>query len=229
MDRPVPAAPGAGGAGGAGGAARPCAAPVPGGAAELLCSCVSLGHSGCVEALVAGGADVNARGRGGFTPLMVAASCDRRSIAELLVRSGAELEAYEEHFGHTALSLACAWLHVSVARVLAGAGAVARDGLVMDALLAVVRCEDAARFSRGVETIEFILSLGLDVDAALGPGVFRVLREALPRDRADRLLCAFVDFGMDCRSAGERGAGLARAVHSRHKKRRARARAETRR
>jgi ankyrin repeat protein len=58
-------------------------------AARPLHSAVAAGRLDNAEALLAAGADPNARQHGGFTPLMAAEQCGNLDLAELLISHGA--------------------------------------------------------------------------------------------------------------------------------------------
>jgi len=49
-----------------------------------------MGHTEVVRTLIAAGADVNARGDGGYSALMDALSAGREEIAKLLTQAGAK-------------------------------------------------------------------------------------------------------------------------------------------
>jgi ankyrin repeat protein len=72
------------------------------GALHLACS---RGYHDIVESLIEAGADVNARGSGGGTPLMAAAGRNHERIADLLLRRGAD-PSLKNAGGYTALGLA---------------------------------------------------------------------------------------------------------------------------
>ncbi len=82
-------------------------------------------RAGCeaaVEALLAGGADVNARGATRLTALHLSAKHGHLRVTRLLVARGAGLEAKEED-GWTPLHLAVKYGHEEVADLLMGEGA----------------------------------------------------------------------------------------------------------
>lgn len=73
----------------------------PGSSAVSLIRAVSNGDADGVKSLLAGGASVDQKGRGGHTPLMVAAIFGHVEIARLLIDAGAEL-SLEDNLGMTA-------------------------------------------------------------------------------------------------------------------------------
>lgn len=75
-----------------------------------------------LAALLAAGADVDARDRHGQTALMLAARHGRRELAALLVAHGADLDVTAK-YGLSALMLAVVNAHAELARDLARAGA----------------------------------------------------------------------------------------------------------
>jgi len=75
------------------------------------------GDAAIVRALVAHGADVNATGAGGYTPLHVAASRGSVELIRFLVESGARVGATMDD-GRTAADLARERSHADAARVL---------------------------------------------------------------------------------------------------------------
>ena len=84
--------------------------------------------AGDIEAVkqhLAAGADVNAKGERGSTPLHFAAWLGHKEIieiVELLIANGADVNAKEED-GHTPLHLAAAWGQKEIAEVLIANGA----------------------------------------------------------------------------------------------------------
>lgn len=75
------------------------------------------GDPGIVHALVAGGADVNAPGAGGWTPLHLAASRGRGDLVRFLVEAGASPTAAADD-GTTPAAVAAARGHPAVAEAL---------------------------------------------------------------------------------------------------------------
>lgn len=69
---------------------------------EKLLKAAEAGNTARIEALLAGGVDVNGRDKRGFTPLMYAAANDRIPAIELLIRRGADVNAQSD-IGETAL------------------------------------------------------------------------------------------------------------------------------
>ena len=72
---------------------------------------------------MAHGADIEARGHRGETPLHVAAYTNNRDIAELLILSGANLSARDGHYTGTPLHDAARMGHERLAGVLVQRGA----------------------------------------------------------------------------------------------------------
>ncbi len=68
------------------------------------------GHTEIVELLIAAGADINVKNRGGGTPLYDAAFRGRKEIAELLIAKGADVNAKGVD-GITPLDLATTFRH----------------------------------------------------------------------------------------------------------------------
>ena len=79
------------------------------------------GHKDVVELLIAKGADVNAKGEYGNTPLHRATS--RKEIAELLIANGADINA-RDYEGDTPLDIALRKGNEDVAELLRKHGAV---------------------------------------------------------------------------------------------------------
>lgn len=75
-----------------------------------------------IRSLIENGADVNAKTKREWTPLMFAASSGNAAIAKLLISHKAELEEAETH-GMTALHLAAVGMHPEICRLLAESGA----------------------------------------------------------------------------------------------------------
>ena len=80
------------------------------------------GTCAALAQLLSQGADVNARGSGGETALMLAASRGRLDIMGLLIERGADVNAATDA-GNTALMLAAARGQVDAARALLERGA----------------------------------------------------------------------------------------------------------
>lgn len=74
--------------------------------AEQLIDAIKAGDVAKVQALLAGGADVNAAGEGGMTPLMVAAAAGHLQMVKDLLKAGADVKAQDER-DYTALMCAC--------------------------------------------------------------------------------------------------------------------------
>jgi ankyrin repeat protein len=83
---------------------------------------IDRGDTAALDALLAEGADVDARDRHGQTGLMRAAHAGRLAVVEWLVGQGATLDVTAK-FGLSALMLAVVAGHAEVARRLARAGA----------------------------------------------------------------------------------------------------------
>ena len=108
------------------------------------------------------GADVNARAGAGFTPLMAAASDNRRpEVIVALLRAGAELDAWDD-LSMTALNWAAAHNQnpeVIAALIKAGADLESRD-IGGDTPLMF-----AARYNPNVEVLGVLLGAGADLTA----------------------------------------------------------------
>lgn len=77
-----------------------------------------------MEMLIDAGADVNVRDQSGFTPLIYAACRPGNNpLIEILLRSGAEINATVEVSGFTALAFAVTMKHTETVRLLIKAGA----------------------------------------------------------------------------------------------------------
>jgi hypothetical protein len=78
---------------------------------------------GAIEEVLKSFGSPDPRNRYGWTPLMVAASRDHRSLASLLLSRGADLNAIAESGGYTPLALAAQKGYVEMAQMLLNAGA----------------------------------------------------------------------------------------------------------
>ena len=88
-------------------------------------------YADMVELLLTTGADVNARDKGGYTPLMIAAGTENNTeVLQLLLDSGAELDAVDTSLGWTALIWAAREGNLKNAALLLTAGA---DPTIADA------------------------------------------------------------------------------------------------
>ncbi|MBQ4492033.1 MAG: ankyrin repeat domain-containing protein [Deltaproteobacteria bacterium] len=82
------------------------------------------GSTDKIAALLAAGADINAREeRYGMTALMDAASGNRLEVATLLLSEGADVHVHDAFFGQTALFWAAGGGHVEMIKMLLKAGA----------------------------------------------------------------------------------------------------------
>ena len=88
------------------------------------------GSAAGARALLKGGADVNAAGANGLTPLHVAAGNGRAQVVNLLLKNGAKLEARDAKHWKTPLHWAVFGGSAEAARALldAGADVNAKDG-----------------------------------------------------------------------------------------------------
>ena len=75
-----------------------------------------------VKALIAAGADVNAKNNYGFTALMEAALMGHTEIAKALIAAGADVNA-KSNRGETALMDAASMGHTEIVKILKAAGA----------------------------------------------------------------------------------------------------------
>ena len=73
--------------------------------------------------LIEAGADVNERNEFGSTALIIAACRGRNQLVDILLRSGAEINATVEGSGRTALACAVEREHTETVRLLIEAGA----------------------------------------------------------------------------------------------------------
>jgi ankyrin repeat protein len=119
------------------------------------------GDSDAVQALVAGGADVNAAQGDGMTGLHWAAERGDEQIAEILIRAAAELNAVTRLGAYTPLHLASRGGHTEVVLELLEAGADARARTSTGGATALHFAAAAGR----AEAIRPLLQHGADVNA----------------------------------------------------------------
>jgi ankyrin repeat protein len=99
---------------------------IPGGISagrDNLSSAVTRGDIRRAEQLIAGGADLDSRGRQGWTPLMIAADRGDMVTVKALIKAGADVNAVSPNIGFTALMAAVYQGHDDIAMILLKAGA----------------------------------------------------------------------------------------------------------
>jgi ankyrin repeat protein len=114
-----------------------CLAPVAYGDQALddaLIQAARNGNLAEVKALLAQGADVNAKANNGVTPLWMAAHNDRLVVVKFLIAKGADVNAQTPD-GQTALNTAAFWGHLRVVKTLLAKGAKVRAEDVKTAAL----------------------------------------------------------------------------------------------
>ncbi len=120
---------------------------------------VKAGDKAQVEALLAQGADVNAKDTYGVTPIDKAVSWGQKDIAELLLAKGADINAKTED-GGTLLHLAASGGHKDVVELLLAKGADvnAKSRYDFTAL-------NSAAYEGHKDVVELLLAKGADVNA----------------------------------------------------------------
>lgn len=154
-----------------------------------LFDAVLYGDERAVQALVAGGADVNAFDETGMTPLMIAASEGRTAIAKRLVEAGADVTLAGGD-GTTALMRAASANRVEIIRLLTARGADvnARNNGGMTALM-------VAAFGGYADATKLLLAGKADPNAKDNQGRTAMMAGATSGDAAtvDALLAAGAD------------------------------------
>ena len=162
------------------------AAPGAAGQDQRLVDAVAAQDAGAVEALLAGGADVNARRPDGATALVWAAHWDDPALAARLLEAGADPNAADDH-GVTPLERAAENASPAMVELLLDGGADARAARTsgLTALMTAARTGDAA-------IVETLLDHGADVNAATAETRSTALMWALaaPHHEVARLLLA---------------------------------------
>ncbi len=161
-------------------------APDAAGQGPSLVDAVAAQDAAAVEALLAGGADVNARRPDGATALMWAAHWDDLALAGRLLEAGADADAADDH-GVTPLERAAENASLAMVELLldggADAGAARTSGLTP--LMTAARTGEAA-------IVEALLDHGADVNAVTAETRSTALMWALaaPHHDVARLLLA---------------------------------------
>ena len=89
---------------------------------EDLFNAANSGDAATVQALLAKGADVNAKDTTGWTALMFAAATDYTGTVQVLLKKGANVNA-KNNKGETALMIATFYKHPDIVKILKDAGA----------------------------------------------------------------------------------------------------------
>jgi beta-lactamase regulating signal transducer with metallopeptidase domain len=136
----------------------------PGAHGQALFDAVRDGDSASAEALIAEGADVNARLRGDGTPLIEAARVGREDLVAMLLAAGADPNLALPREGNP-LIVAAAHGHLDVVRRLVEAGAQV-DAFVINDETPLI---NAARSGR-LEVVAYLVDRGADVNLAVQAG-----------------------------------------------------------
>ena len=136
----------------------------------------SRGHVSIVSALIAAGANVNAKDNfRGETPLQYAASGGHISIVSALIAAGAGVN-FKDNYGKTPLHLAASGGHVSIVATLIAAGA----NVNVRGRFGYTPLHDAAYSSR-VSVVFALIAAGADVNAKTTSRSYTPLHRALSR------------------------------------------------
>jgi ankyrin repeat protein len=155
----------------------------------LLVACEN-GNAGMVGVLLEAGADVHGVGKGGETPLMLAARAGSMEAVKALLARGAAVGA-RERAGQTALMWAAAAGHAEVVRVLLAAGA----GLAGTVDSGFPPLFFAVREGR-LEVVRVLLAAGADVRALIdAPPSSAPARRGTPKRAATTPLALAVQNG----------------------------------
>ena len=128
--------------------------PLPAGAYTLLMLAAAHGHGAMVEALLALGADANARGSGEATALLLAVRHRQIDTLEALLKAGAEVDAQTVD-GDTAVMLALARRDAAAVRALLAGVSNPED---------VSACLRQAAASGYVSTVRLLIKAGAEVN-----------------------------------------------------------------
>ena len=113
------------------------------------------GHIGIAELLIEKGSDVNAKNKGGMTPLHNAARWSHKKIVELLIDKGADINATTSTYDETPLDWAMMGREKSIASLIRKHGG--KSGIYYSIFLAA---------SKGnIEAVKQHLAVGADVNA----------------------------------------------------------------
>ncbi len=165
-----------------------------------LMAAVRRGHVEVVRALLAAGADGNARDRSGATPLIVAILTGQRTLAGELIDAGVDVEARDKR-GRSPLLVAVSLGARELVETLVGAGATVEDLGPADLVGAAIRGD--------VDHIRRLLAEGVPVDSP-NPSGQVALREAVAHGQMASV-SALIEGGADLNAGNSWDRPLSRA------------------
>jgi len=132
---------------------------------------VANGDKETVKVLLDNGADVEAKGKSGWTPMTHAVVGGHKEIVRMLLDGGAAIDARTEQ-GSTALGIAVSWKHENVAKLLLDRGADVNPKQLWNKTILMQAVEQ-----EWTEIVSLLLENGANLNAELDDSFIQFLKD----------------------------------------------------